>query len=107
MPSHPRSVLSSVDAIQEAFAAQNYIADRPLALTTMLAAELEKPILLEGEAGVGKTAVAQVLSSVLDTPLIRPQCYEGLDATPTLYEWNYARPPPAIRMAELAASQAK
>ena len=100
MPSRPRSILNSVDAVQEAFAAQNYIADRPLALTTMLAAELEKPILLEGEAGVGKTEVAKVLSSVLDTPLIRLQCYEGLDATTTLYEWNYARQLLAIRMAE-------
>lgn len=90
----------SIDAVQAALATENYIADRPLALTLKLAADLEKPILLEGEAGVGKTEVAKVLSTVLDTPLIRLQCYEGLDANTTLYEWNYARQILHIRMAE-------
>ena len=94
------AALANVGAVQDAFAAQNYIADRPLALTVKLAADLGKPILLEGEAGVGKTEVAKVLAATLDTPLIRLQCYEGLDANTTLYEWNYARQILHIRMAE-------
>lgn len=100
MSDSTRPTFASVEAVQEAFARQNYIADRPLALTVKLAAELEKPMLLEGEAGVGKTEVAKVLSRMLDTPLIRLQCYEGLDANTTLYEWNYARQILHIRMAE-------
>ena len=94
------SIFPSIDSVQENFIQQNYIADRALALTVKLAADLEKPILFEGEAGVGKTEVAKVLASTLDTPLIRLQCYEGLDANTTLYEWNYARQILAIRMAE-------
>ncbi|MDA0823351.1 MAG: MoxR family ATPase [Proteobacteria bacterium] len=93
-------IFDSIDSVHAAFAEENYITDRALALTLKLAADLEKPILLEGEAGVGKTEVAKVLASVLDTPLIRLQCYEGLDANTTLYEWNYARQILHIRMAE-------
>ena len=100
MAEQSRPVFESVDAVQAAFAKQNYITDRALALTVKLAAELEKPLLLEGEAGVGKTEVAKVLAGVVDTPLIRLQCYEGLDANTTLYEWNYARQILQIRMAE-------
>ena len=100
MTQTPTSGFESVDAVAAAFAAEQYITDRPLALTLKLAADLEKPILLEGEAGVGKTEVAKVLASILDTPLIRLQCYEGLDANTTLYEWNYARQILHIRMAE-------
>jgi MoxR-like ATPase len=94
---HP---FSSIATVQSLFAADNYIADRALALTVKLAADLRKPILLEGEAGVGKTEVAKVLSRGLDTPLIRLQCYEGLDASTALYEWNHARQILHIRMAE-------
>ena len=90
----------SIESVQDAFIQDNYIADRSLALTVKLSADLEKPILFEGEAGVGKTEVAKVLARTLDTPLIRLQCYEGLDANTTLYEWNYARQILAIRMAE-------
>ena len=100
MSEQNRPAFQSVEAVQTEFAQWNYIADRALALTVKLAAALEKPLLLEGEAGVGKTAVAKVLASVLDTPLIRLQCYEGLDAQTTLYEWNYARQILHIRMAE-------
>ncbi len=100
MNAEASSIFPTIDAVQNDFIQQNYIADRALALTVKLAADLEKPILFEGEAGVGKTEVAKVLSSILDTPLIRLQCYEGLDATTTLYEWNYARQILAIRMAE-------
>ncbi len=92
--------LNQIDAIQTLFAGEQYIADRALALTVKLAGDLQKPILLEGEAGVGKTEVAKVLARVLDTPLIRLQCYEGLDANSALYEWNYARQILHIRMAE-------
>ena len=100
MTSNPPAEFSSVDEVQAAFASENYIADRPLALTMKLASDLGKPVLLEGEAGVGKTEVAKVLASVFATPLIRLQCYEGLDANTTLYEWNYARQILHIRMAE-------
>ncbi len=100
MADKSRAIFRTPETVQEAFAAENYIADRPLALTVMLGAELEKPILLEGEAGVGKTDVAKVLAGALDTPLIRLQCYEGLDASTTIYEWNYPRQILQIRMAE-------
>lgn len=100
MTQTPESGFESVDAVAAAFASEQYITDRPLALTLKLAADLEKPILLEGEAGVGKTEVAKVLAAILDTPLVRLQCYEGLDANTTLYEWNYARQILHIRMAE-------
>jgi MoxR-like ATPase len=92
--------LGTVSSVQTLFASRQYIADRALALTIKLAGDLQKPILLEGEAGVGKTEVAKVLASVLDTPLIRLQCYEGLDANNALYEWNYARQILHIRIAE-------
>jgi len=94
------SALSSLASIEQRFAAEQYVADRALALTVKLAGDLQKPVLLEGEAGVGKTEVAKVLARVLDTPLIRLQCYEGLDANHALYEWNYARQILHIRMAE-------
>ena len=99
---HP---FSCVEHVEVAFDAENYVADRPLCLTTKLAFDLTKPVLLEGEAGVGKTEVAKVLAAVLDTPLIRLQCYEGLDASSTLYEWNYARQILHIRLAETDASR--
>ena len=94
---HP---FARVEDVAQTFARHDYIADRPLSLTTKLAFDLGKPILLEGEAGVGKTEVAKVLAAALDTPLIRLQCYEGLDASSTLYEWNYARQILQIRLAE-------
>ena len=96
----PMPDLRTVASVQALFESRQYIADRALALTVKLAGELQKPILLEGEAGVGKTEVAKVLASVLDTPLIRLQCYEGLDANNALYEWNYARQILHIRIAE-------
>ena len=94
---HP---FARVEDVAQTFARHDYIADRPLSLTTQLAFDLGKPILLEGEAGVGKTEVAKVLAAALDTPLIRLQCYEGSDASSTLYEWNYARQILQIRLAE-------
>jgi MoxR-like ATPase len=83
--------LDTIEEIQESLASRQYIADRALATIILLARALQKPVLLEGEPGVGKTEVARALSSVLGARLIRLQCYEGLDATHALYEWNYPR----------------
>jgi len=99
------TLFHSVESVAAGFAERDYIADRPLALTVKLAADLAKPMLLEGEAGVGKTEVAKVLAAALETPLIRLQCYEGLDAYTTLYEWNHARQLLHIRIAERRAEQ--
>jgi MoxR-like ATPase len=81
----------SVDALEDALRAEKYIADRGLATTLYLTLRLRKPLLLEGEAGVGKTEIAKVLASTLGAPLIRLQCYEGLDASSAIYEWDYPR----------------
>src|SRR5690606_15970238 len=83
-----------------AFEERGYVADRSLAVSVHLALELERPLFLEGEAGVGKTEVAKVLASIFDEPLIRLQCYEGLDVNHALYEWDYARQMLAIRLIE-------
>src|SRR6476619_1552712 len=80
--------------------AQRYIADRSLATAVFLALKRRKPLLLEGEPGVGKTEIAKVLSAALDTKLIRLQCYEGLDVSTAVYEWNYARQMMRIRLLE-------
>jgi MoxR-like ATPase len=92
---------SSIDSLQSALASQSYVADRPLATAIYLALKLGKPLLLEGEAGVGKTEVAKVLQRLLDTRLIRLQCYEGLDISTAVYEWNYPRQMLYLRAAEL------
>lgn len=89
-----------IEDLQEALAQRNYIADRSLTTALFLAMKLNKPLLLEGEAGVGKTEIAKTLASLLDTELIRLQCYEGLDASTAIYEWNYPRQLLHIRMAE-------
>ncbi|MEI6124994.1 MAG: MoxR family ATPase [Pseudomonadota bacterium] len=81
----------SADTIKAAMKKESYICDDPLAFTLYLSMKMEKPVLLEGEPGVGKTEVAKVLAAVLGRRLIRLQCYEGLDATSTIYEWNYAK----------------
>ena len=96
----PNEIFSSPDAVQQALSGEAYLASRALALSLKLAHDLGKPLLLEGEAGVGKTEIAKVLASLLDTPLVRLQCYEGLDASSALYEWNYARQILHIRIAE-------
>jgi len=91
---------TSVEAIQASFRARDYIADRSVATAVFLALELERPLLLEGEAGVGKTELAKVLAATLGAPLIRLQCYEGLDVTSAVYEWNYPRQMLEIRLLE-------
>ena len=90
----------TVEDVAAALASQRYVADRSLAVTIHLSLQLGRPLFLEGEAGVGKTEVAKVLAAVLDQPLIRLQCYEGLDAGHALYEWDYARQMLAIRLIE-------
>src|SRR5215208_8079857 len=79
---------------------QSYVTDRAIATTTFLASELRKPVLIEGQAGVGKTEIAKVLATALDTELIRLQCYEGLDVNTALYEWNYPKQMLRIKMEE-------
>ena len=77
-----------------------YLADEPLATALFLAVRMRQPILLEGEPGVGKTEAAKALAAVIDTPLVRLQCYEGIAAAEALYEWNYPRQLLSIRLAE-------
>jgi MoxR-like ATPase len=93
-------LLDSIDSLQNALYAQTYIADRGLATSVFLAMKLQRPLLLEGEPGVGKTEVAKVIATLLDTELIRLQCYEGLDISQAVYEWNYARQIMHIRAVE-------
>ncbi len=92
--------IQSIDDLQEALRAQLYIADRGLATAIYLSLQLKRTIFLEGEAGVGKTEVAKVVSRLLDTRLIRLQCYEGLDINQAVYEWNYTRQMLHIRLME-------
>ncbi|MGZ5289054.1 MAG: AAA family ATPase [Actinomycetota bacterium] len=94
MPDFP---FGSVDELQAALGEHAYLADRGLATAIYLSLSLGKPLLLEGEAGVGKTEVAKVLSELLGRSLIRLQCYEGIDANQALYEWNYSRQLIAVR----------
>jgi MoxR-like ATPase len=94
------SQIGSIDELQQALRGRRYYADRGLATTIFLALTLGKPLFLEGEAGVGKTEVAKVLAAVLDTELIRLQCYEGLDVHHAVYEWNYSRQMMHIRLLE-------
>jgi MoxR-like ATPase len=92
----------TVDELEVALRGEKYIADRSLATTLFLTLRLRKPLLLEGEAGVGKTEIAKVLSALLDVPLIRLQCYEGLDASAAIYEWDYPRQMLYLRTLEVA-----
>nr|WP_242527445.1 MoxR family ATPase [Ktedonosporobacter rubrisoli] len=91
---------ATIEDVQQAMFAQNYIADRSLATAVFLALKRRKPLLLEGEPGVGKTEVAKVLAALLDTRLLRLQCYEGIDVSTAVYEWNYTRQMLHIRMME-------
>ena len=94
--------IESIDQVQENLKQQLYIADRSLATSIFLALKLGKPLFLEGEAGVGKTEIAKVLAAMLKRPLIRLQCYEGLDVNTAVYEWNYTRQMLEIRLLEAA-----
>ncbi|MBV8250152.1 MAG: AAA family ATPase, partial [Comamonas sp.] len=90
MKKNEKSPVESIDALMAALREQGYVADRRLATAVFLALRLQRPLLLEGEPGVGKTALAQALSAVLARELIRLQCYDGMEQREALYEWNYA-----------------
>lgn len=93
-------LIESIDALQNALKSEFYIADRGLAVSVFLTLKLQRPLFLEGEAGVGKTQIAKVLADLLQTPLIRLQCYEGIDISQAVYEWNYSRQLLHIRLLE-------
>ncbi|HEX9122835.1 MAG TPA: MoxR family ATPase [Actinomycetota bacterium] len=97
---------ATVEELQGALRGSRYLADRGLATAIYLAVSLDKPLLLEGEAGVGKTEVAKVLAALLERQLIRLQCYEGIDASQALYEWNYSRQLIAVRAMQDVTSEA-
>ncbi len=97
----------SVEDLQEALGGERYLSDRGLATAIYLAISLDKPLLLEGEAGVGKTEVAKALASLLSRQLIRLQCYEGIDASQALYEWNYSRQLIAVRAMQDATAETR
>lgn len=92
--------IHSIDDLQTLMRERNYVAERGLATAIFLSLKLHRPLFLEGEAGVGKTEIAKVLADVLDTDLIRLQCYEGLDVNHAVYEWNYTRQMMHIRLLE-------
>jgi len=92
--------IRDIDGVMASFGSLGYVADRPLATAVYLLVQLGKPLLIEGHAGVGKTEVAKVLASLLETELIRLQCYEGLDINSAVYEWNYQKQLLAIRIQE-------
>ena len=95
---------ASVDEVIALLASRQYLADRALSTALFLSLTLNRPLLLEGEAGVGKTEIAKVLAAALDTELIRLQCYEGLDMNQAAYEWNVARQMLEIRLGEASGA---
>jgi len=97
----------TIEKIQEVLRKQQYICDRSLATVVFLSIRLGKPVLLEGEAGVGKTEIAKVLAEVMESRLIRLQCYEGLDANTALYEWNYPKQMLRIKLEEVGEGDRK
>ncbi|MFN6942957.1 MAG: AAA family ATPase [Parvibaculum sp.] len=99
---HPRPVPNSIDETLELLKSADYVGDRALATVVFLSLRMARPLFLEGEAGVGKTEIAKVLASALGRRLIRLQCYEGLDVSSAVYEWNYAAQMIEIRMEEAA-----
>jgi MoxR-like ATPase len=99
-----RHLVPDVETLARRLATVDYLVDEGLATSMFLSLRLPQPLLLEGEAGVGKTEAAKALASALDTPLIRLQCYEGIDAAEALYEWNYPRQLLSIRLAEASGS---
>ena len=103
-PAHPASApddpTGSIDALIEGFGRHDYLCDRRLATVAFLSLRMKRPLLLEGEAGVGKTELAKTLAALLQAPLLRLQCYEGLDIAQAAYEWNVSRQLLEIRLAE-------
>src|SRR5688572_26895200 len=105
MAQKTHSIPGSIDDTLKLLGSASYLADRSLATVLFLAMRMGRPIFLEGEAGVGKTEIAKVLSGTLGRRLIRLQCYEGLDVASAVYEWNYAAQMIAIRAAEAEGEQ--
>ena len=99
------SHFTTIEDVQKAMFSHSYIADRSLATAVFLALKRRKPLLLEGEPGVGKTEIAKVLAAILDTKLIRLQCYEGIDVSTAVYEWNYTRQMLHIRLMEASGTE--
>ncbi len=104
MPYRRGQIPQSIDETVEMLAAGNYLAGRSLATVLFLSLRMKRPLFLEGEAGVGKTEIAKVLAAALDRPLIRLQCYEGLDISSAVYEWNYPAQMLEIRLAEASGT---
>jgi MoxR-like ATPase len=104
VPYQPGHIPQSIDETVEMLASGNYLAGRSLATVLFLSLRMKRPLFLEGEAGVGKTEIAKVLSAALDRPLIRLQCYEGLDISSAVYEWNYPAQMLEIRLAEASGT---
>jgi MoxR-like ATPase len=98
-------MFNSIDEVETQLADHDYITDRMLATSIFLAVKMQKPLFLEGEPGVGKTEVAKVIARLLDTELIRLQCYEGLDTQTSLYEWNYPRQMLELRLQEARGTE--
>ena len=107
MPGSAPPFPATVDATLDLLTAHDYVAERRLATAVFLALKLQRPLFLEGEAGVGKTEIAKVLAKGLQRPLVRLQCYEGLDTASAVYEWNYPRQMIEIRLAEAAGTVAR
>ena len=97
----------TIEDVESLLASGAYVSDRSLATAVFLALKLNRPLFLEGEAGVGKTEVANVLANTLDRRFLRLQCYEGLDVASAVYEWNFARQMIGIRLAEVSGSVAR
>jgi MoxR-like ATPase len=100
-----RRLVPDVETLAQRLAGVDYLVDEGLATTMFLSLRLPQPLLLEGEAGVGKTEAAKALAVVLDTPLVRLQCYEGIDAAEALYEWNYPKQLLSIRLGEAGGAE--
>jgi MoxR-like ATPase len=107
LPDMPLPIPASIDATQQLLASADYVADRSLATALYLSLAMQRPLFLEGEAGVGKTEIAKVVAQALGRELIRLQCYEGLDIAQAAYEWNYSRQMIEIRLAEAAGEKSK